>query len=147
MVDIFKSVASLTIRTQAGFLAWATRVVRNRVAQVHRRNLAQRRGGGERHLPLDPADGQELIDGLFRHSRSPRSWLANKELLGLLPLWVDSLEEPARRVIRMKFVDDRDYQTIAVELKKTPQAVRMMVMRSLRQLRAMAIVGGEEVLP
>ena len=92
--------------------AWLYRIVTNCAMDVHR--------AGRREVPAaDPAAGvavdPEQLDGF-------------EDLL-------TGLTEPARAALRLRFVDDLEYEAIARRLECSPEAARQRVSTAIRTLR------------
>jgi RNA polymerase sigma-70 factor, ECF subfamily len=92
--------------------AWLHRIVTNCAMDVHRSRRRE-------VVAADPAGGlaadPEHLDGF-------------EDLL-------DGLSEPARAALRLRFVDDLEYEVIATRLDCSPEAARQRVSSAIRTLR------------
>lgn len=111
------------------FLAWlkavVTHTVHNSVRQVvgtQKRNLAPTA------LRLDPS----LLPG---SEASPESVATLREESLRLASALEQLPTDMQQVLLLRLVDDLPHATIAVQLGRTEQAVRMLFVRSIRRLR------------
>ena len=95
--------------------AWLYRIVTNCAMDVHR---ARRR-----EVPdPDPAADVAVTDG-------DPEWMDGFEHL------IGGLSDPAQDALRLRFVDDLEYEAIAVRLDCSPAAARQRVSTAIRTLR------------
>lgn len=99
---------------------WLRGIVR-RVALNHRR--AQHRNTGEPSAELHDAE------------LSPPDRAEQQQLLETVRAAVESLDEPYRTTIRLRYLEERGYAEIAERLGKPEATLRTHVMRGLAQLR------------
>ena len=104
----------------APFAAWLYRIAANAIADRWQR--ASREQGSA--ASGDPADRSEAVD-VEKSERAAR-------LFNL----VDGLPEDQRRVIEMRFAEEKSIREIAQTLGRTPGAVKQLQFRGIQTLRA-----------
>ncbi len=103
----------------APFAAWLYRIAANAIADRWRR-AARERGIPSTHDPAEPR----------------KSDLEETERRALLYRLVGTLPTDQRRVIRMRFAEEKSIREIAQELRRTEGAVKQLQFRALEALRA-----------
>jgi RNA polymerase sigma-70 factor, ECF subfamily len=101
------------------FLAWLYRIAANRIAD--RWQLKSREGGNP--AANDPADQQVSVDleGIERRAQLYRL--------------VNTLPAEQRRVIEMRFAEEKSIREIAQEMKRTSGAIKQLQFRAIQNLR------------
>lgn len=106
-------------------LAWLRRVARNKLVDQYRQKA--------RH-PVTPL--QELHEALDEDEQSmPESQALRQEAQGMLRRKVAALPKLYQETLRLRFGYGLHTKDIALHLKKTDTAVRIMLSRALNQLR------------
>ena len=117
--------------TSAERLAWLRTIMVNTIRRSHRNINAQKRGGEIQHVVLDETQHlpmtQEVAAKTNPMVRAEES-LRLAEAIAKLPC-------DQRHVITRHQFDEVDYATIAAELGRSVEAIRMLKVRSLRSLR------------
>jgi RNA polymerase sigma-70 factor (ECF subfamily) len=101
------------------FAAWLYRIAANAVADRWQRALRE-----QGNPASDPADRSESFD-VEKSERA--AWLFNL---------VNGLPEDQRRVIEMRFAEEKSIREIAQILGRTPGAVKQLQFRGIQSLRA-----------
>jgi RNA polymerase sigma factor (sigma-70 family) len=128
-----------TFKTPAfpAFRTWVQQIAHNHIRNAVRALNTKKR----RHARQDVDDeGQLLIEFFARHSKSPRSFLADKELIELLHAAINAMPDPAQKIFRWRLLDGEEFKTIAERVGKSPEAVKMQFHRDLRLIRF--VLGG-----
>ena len=97
--------------------AWLYRITTNAAMDAHR--------AGAREVPVGPDPAAAL-------SSDPEELDGFEDLISGLP-------DGARATLRLRFVDDLEYEVIAARLDCTPEAARQRVSTALRTLRQRTI--------
>jgi RNA polymerase sigma factor (sigma-70 family) len=119
------------------FRSWVQQIAHNHIRNAVRALNTQKR----RHARQDvDEEGQMLVDFFARHSKSPRSFLGDRELIELLHASINAMPEPAQKIIRWRLLDGEEFKTIAERVGKSPEAVKMQFHRDLRLIRF--VLGG-----
>ncbi len=105
----------------APFAAWLYRIAANAIADRWRR-AARERGNPSADDPVEPR----------------KSDIEEVERRALLYRLVEALPGDQRRVIRMRFAEEKSIREIAQELRRTEGAVKQLQFRALEALRARA---------
>jgi RNA polymerase sigma factor (sigma-70 family) len=107
--------------------AWLFTIARRKLIDSWRRGRVE--DGARRRLGVEPIElddgGLARIDSLIDDQRNPRPLI---ELMDRLP-------EDQREALRMRVLDERDYEDIARELECSQAVVRQRVSRATRGLR------------
>jgi RNA polymerase sigma factor (sigma-70 family) len=128
-----------TYRTPSfpAFRTWVQQIAHNHIRNAVRAMNTHKR----RHARQDVDDeGQLLVEFFARHSKSPRSFLGDRELIELLHAAINAMPDPSQRIIRWRLLDGEDFKTIAARVGKSSEAVKMQFHRDLRLIRF--VLGG-----
>ena len=107
----------------APFAAWLFRIASNALADHYKRDSREQPSSGDPPNPdglQDPSSPD--LEAVFHHARLFRL--------------VDQLPAVQRRVIRERFIEQRDIREIAGRLKKSEGAIKQLQFRALQTLRA-----------
>lgn len=110
----------------AGQSAWLRQVARNKLVDYYRRQ------GQATVFPLDEARG--FMN--YSSADNPELALLQNESLARLQAAVRSLPEPQQELLRLRFSEDLRCPQIAMRMGKRAGAVRAMLVRTLKALRA-----------
>ena len=110
--------------TGAPFAAWLLRIAANLIAD------RAKRVAREGH-----SDSSELADR-GRSSQAQQSDLEAAERRAYVIRLVDELPEDQRRVVRMRFAEEKSIGEIAAQLNRTEGAVKQLQFRAFQTLRA-----------
>jgi len=102
------------------FVAWLYRIAANAIADRWQR-LARESGSEAAEDPADPASAVGT---------------AQVERRALLFRLVETLPADQRRVIEMRFAEEKSIQEISQAMKRTPGAIKQLQFRAIRGLRA-----------
>jgi RNA polymerase sigma-70 factor (ECF subfamily) len=126
-----KALESLPRFTWRGvpFGAWLIRIAANMIADQRKRE------GRERNVSdvEEAVDKNELVVG---GPRDPQRLLEKDEHLGLVIKLVDQLPDDQRRVVMLRFGDEKTVREIAAELGRTEGAIKQLQFRGLENLRS-----------
>lgn len=114
----------------APFGAWLLRIAANAIIDWSKRS--------EREQPCLDANGDHQ-SGASSHANSEpggTSYLEDAERRARLFQLVERLPEDQRRVVAMRFADEKSIAEIARDLGRTPGAVKQLQFRALQKLRA-----------
>lgn len=131
LVDVFlaaleeEKMVHLTEQEQA---AWLRRVARNKVADVYRHSHSSKQITLE-HLAETPSLESDLV---------PEKVVVHQEELSQLHGSLKCLSPLHQEVVRLRFDQNLTAAEIAVLVKKSEGAVRVMLSRALRLLRTMS---------
>lgn len=130
---VIKRLGSFQGRSQ--FQTWLFRVAANKAHDYRQRQQAAKRGGGHSPVPLHAEPARE---GLAPDPPSP--WpgpdlaLMRAEDLGLIGQALETLPEPCREVIQLRYFADLSYEEIARELRVNPKTVSSRLSKCLDKL-------------
>jgi RNA polymerase sigma-70 factor, ECF subfamily len=116
--------------TGAPFAAWLFRIASNMIADRAQRAVRERNFGGDE-------------DGLKTHTPQPQQTdLEESERTASLFRSVDQLAEEQRRVLIMRFAEEKSIREIAAAMGRSEGAVKQLQFRALQKLRAMSTTRG-----
>jgi len=116
-----RSLADLRTQTTAAFRSWLFRIARNRIS-----DLADHVGAKKRQ-PILPVAPSQTTPGTL----SMRAEEAQRAMDGM-----GRLTEIYRRVLLLRLIEDVPVAEIAETLERTPNAIRILVMRARQALGA-----------
>ena len=123
--------------TGAPFGAWLVRIASNLIADRAKRQAK------EANVTLDaPGSGPTIREGASTLQRGSSSAQAQQsdleaaERRAYVIRLVDELSEDQRRVVRMRFAEEKSISEIAAELNRSEGAVKQLQFRALESLRA-----------
>jgi len=125
--------------TGAPFASWLFRIASNLIADRARRK-AQEADPASSPRVSKGVDTPSLTVGLpprsgSGSSKTQQSDLEEAERLAVLFRLVDALADDQRRVIAMRFAEEKSIKQIAAELGRSEGAVKQLQFRALRNLR------------
>ena len=119
------------------FLAWLRQIAENKLIDMHRAMLADKRDV-RRQTPAWGVQSGSYIDLLDRVSSplsTPSQGAARSEGLAILMVRMQQLPEDYRRVIHWRLIDGLPVAEVAHRLDRSEAAVHMLCHRALKQLR------------
>ncbi len=128
-----RSIATFEGRSQP--LTWLCRIAANKARDFRDRRLAAKRGGGRPPLSLDatgPA-GVPLPDPVSPE-RGPDQSLASAEEMADVRRALDTLGEPCREMLELRYFADLEYREMASMLDLNPKTVSSRLSRCLDKL-------------
>jgi RNA polymerase sigma-70 factor (ECF subfamily) len=119
--------------TEAELLGWLRRILRNNVANVHRRYEAAKREV-EREVALDNGKADALLGDAVKQSETPSKQLQAREQDELLERGMRQLSEQQRQVLQLHTFDGLTFVQIAELWNSTADAVRKQWGRAVEEL-------------
>jgi RNA polymerase sigma-70 factor (ECF subfamily) len=127
LLKAFRSLG--TLEDPKGFRTWLLKIAQNVVLDAARRDLRRKRA-----VP-GHADAAEL-DALADKQPSPEDQITREELRGQVLAILRSLPEEYRLPLTLRYIGGADYETIQTQLGLSNGALRGMLHRGLKLLRA-----------
>jgi RNA polymerase sigma-70 factor (ECF subfamily) len=116
-------------------LAWLRRLLLNNVANFTRCFRGTDKRALAREVPLGEADSDHnLAAGLPADTPSPGGRAVANEMAAALQRALKRLPDDYRRVILLRYQEERSFEEIAALLERTPNAVRKLWARALERL-------------
>ncbi len=137
MMKAFKGLGQFTYKNEGDFLRWLSKVAENaflnHVNKLHadKRDIRQEMPF---KAPAPSSETKPLNVSEPAQTSTPSRILSNKEDLFRLERALDTLKPEYRQVITLAKLEGRSYQGIGDELSKSPDAVRMLVVRAMAAL-------------
>jgi RNA polymerase sigma factor (sigma-70 family) len=114
---------------------WLVRIAANKARDFIEKQRAVKRGGGEMPFSLDaenPETGLKLDPP--SSAPGPDGLLLTRERMGLVRDALDTLGDPCREIIELKYFGDLSYEEIAGELQMNPKTVSSRLSKCLDKL-------------
>jgi RNA polymerase sigma-70 factor (ECF subfamily) len=128
-------------RERIGFVPWLRQLARRRVIWATRQHLgaAKRRASRDRRNPAPggTSQGQGLLSGLASPGSSPSQRAVHREDEERLLRMLQALPELDRRILRIRYVEQRPFPEIAKTIGMGLGAVTMHRLRAVRRLRVL----------
>ena len=116
--------------TGAPFAAWLFRIASNLIADRAKRKAR------EGNIPIDESRPLRAMANAKTTKQTQQSELEACERRAQLFKLVQGLAEDQRRVVEMRFAQEKSIREIAEELERSEGAVKQLQFRALRNLRA-----------
>ena len=124
-----------TFQGQSQFQTWLFRVATNKARDFRERQHALKRGGGQTTISLQLEDEQTglTVDPPCR-APGPDAQLVNGERAAMLHHGLETLGEPCREIIELRYFGDLDYEEIGRTLQLNAKTVSSRLSRCLDRL-------------
>ncbi len=120
------------------FRTWLFRIATNKTRDHLEKQQAAKRGGGKVPLSLNAEDENgQTIDPPDTLPR-PDTALLGRERMALLRRSLDTLGDPCREIIELRYFGDLSYEEISQELNLNPKTVSSRLSKCLDQLEKIA---------
>jgi RNA polymerase sigma-70 factor (ECF subfamily) len=122
--------------SEAEFLGWLRRMLLHNLASFTRqyRGTDKRSIGREIPLATDSSSGQR-DGGVSAASPSPSEQAIGLEAAQALARAVERLPEDYRRIVTLRYYEERSFDDIAQLMQRSPNAVRKLWARAVEQLQ------------
>ena len=133
-----------SFKARSSFQTWLLRIAANKAMDFREKTRAAKRGGGSVHVSLHGNDHENGPPLELPSTRpGPDAVLLQTEEFGLIRQALDSLGEPCREVIELRYYGDLSYEEIASELRLNAKTVSSRLSKCLNRLAALA----KEIFP
>ncbi len=138
MTQAFRDIRHFQYRADGGFVAWLKTIADHRTTDTLKR-IRRKKRGGDRHqvTAADVAQSSTmatLFDLICQDSNLPDKSAARREAEQALQVALAGLPEDQRDAIRANFLHGKDVAQIALEMGRTPDAVRGLIHRGKKSL-------------
>ncbi|MBI3414262.1 MAG: sigma-70 family RNA polymerase sigma factor [Verrucomicrobia bacterium] len=132
-LSVIKNIQSF--QGQSQFQTWLFRVAANKARDFRERQYALKRGGGQTTISLQAEDEQSgLTIDPPSHAPGPDAQLVNGERSTMLHHALETLGDPCREIIELRYFGDLDYEEIGRTLQLNPKTVSSRLSRCLDRL-------------
>ena len=132
--------------TGAPFASWLFRIASNLIADRARRKALEGNPGSSPRVSNLDTPGLPPRSG-SSSSKTQQSDLEDAERLAVLFRLVDALADDQRRVVALRFAEEKSIKQIAAELGRSAGAVKQLQFRALENLRKRFTTGDTEKIP
>jgi RNA polymerase sigma-70 factor, ECF subfamily len=131
------SLPKAQLDTFEAFLAWLRQIAENKLIDMHRAILADKRDIRRQAPAWGVQSGTyiNLLDQVSSPLSTPSRGAARNEAMAVLMVRMQQLPEDYRRVIHWRLVDGLPVAEVARRLERSEAAVHMLCHRALKQLR------------
>ena len=138
LFDIHRDLSSFSHQAGASFYSWCYRIADNRLLDAIRRFERKKRGGDLKKVEGNAEQsGVDLIQAVPGKVTSPSVRVVRKEKAEALHEAMEDLPENQREAWKMKFIENRSQNSIAVRLAVTQAAVEGLLKRGKHKLADM----------
>lgn len=130
--------------SQQAFCSWCIRISENRMLDLVRRHKRKKRGGDRKRVSDASTDGPGIVDQLAGRETKASVKLRRKEEAAVVREALAELPTVQRKATELKYLDDRNNQSIALLLNKSTQAVEGLLKRAKAKLRNLLHKGSEK---
>lgn len=128
-------------QTVGEFVGWLRKIVSNNVLSAVEQHLLAQKRDVRREVSLNvnrggvdnSAGALEML--LAGHAESPSTCAVRRENASLLFSALDELPADYRAVLELRNIESLPFEEVALRMKRTPGAVRMLWLRALKRLR------------
>ena len=127
--DAVVGLPAMRARNGRSFWKWLTSLLSKNVADVHRRFVASEKRSVDRESDMNvqqvpKSSGSSLVQRVSK-----------KELAEHLDAALQRIPPAHRQMLQWRFLEERSFEEIGLMVSRSPDAVRMMVGRSLKRLQ------------
>jgi RNA polymerase sigma-70 factor, ECF subfamily len=138
--QVFQDMHAFTPTTEKSFGTWLKAIAENRLRDAIKANKRKKRGGGHKRVELLPRPNQDTVAGLSEMlsagPSTPSQALARKEAVCATQVAIAALPDDYREAVRLRFLEGRSVDGVAAEMHRSPGAVRGIIDRAKRAMRA-----------
>jgi RNA polymerase sigma-70 factor (ECF subfamily) len=121
------------------FQTWLFRIAANKARDFRERRNAAKRGSGHAPLSLQAEDAESgLTLDPPADLPSPDEIIMNAEKMALVREALDSVGEPCREIIELRYFGDLSYEELSLTLKLNPKTVSSRLSKCLDRLEGLA---------
>jgi RNA polymerase sigma-70 factor (ECF subfamily) len=121
------------------FQTWLFRIAANKARDFRERRNAAKRGSGHAPLSLQAEDAESgLTLDPPADLPGPDEIIMNAEKMALVREALDSVGEPCREIIELRYFGDLSYEELSLTLKLNPKTVSSRLSKCLDRLEGLA---------
>jgi len=140
LMEAFRHAPALDVRGADAFGAWLKTIARTRLINQIEARKAAKRGGAARRVTTagNPDDtAQTILHMIASNDPTPSLITRRKELQVVLAQAIRRLDPERAKVLQLRYQQGLGIADIAREVGKGESAVKMLISRTLQELRAM----------
>jgi RNA polymerase sigma-70 factor, ECF subfamily len=138
LTQAFRDIRQFEHRTEGGFLAWLKTIADHRVTDALKRVRRKKRGGNRHRVTaadvVNTSTMATLFDLICADSHLPDKSAARREAECALQVALAGLPEDQRDAIHANFLQGKDVEQIAIDMGRTPDAIRGLIHRGKKNL-------------
>lgn len=124
-----------SFRGEARWEHWLFRIAANTASKAWRRRAAAKRAGGEVSWEGRDAEDSPAVAGRNAEAPAQLQRLLDNERRELLTRTLDGLPAQMRRCVRLRLLQDLDYDEIAELLQISPSTVKVQLFKARKRLQ------------
>ena len=133
-IDAVRDIRKMCAETEVECTAWLNEILRTNIADAARRFLYTEKREVAREISLSSGSSDQLVAKLISSALGPEVEAISREEAQQLLSALARLTEPVRQIIEWHNRDQLSFVEIGMKLDKTPDAVRMIWNRGVKQL-------------
>jgi RNA polymerase sigma factor (sigma-70 family) len=138
LFEAFRGIRRLEPRGHQAFFHWLKAIADSRFHDLIKAGRAQKRGGDHNRITRAPSAGSTALSILGRMAGpdlTPSRIARKKETLDAIVHSLEGLDPLRRQVMQMRFGRGLSLREVADKTGKSPGAVKMLINRSIKDLR------------
>ncbi len=138
--QVFQYIDRYQQREGITFFAWLTTIAENQMRDAIRAQRRKKRGGDRRRLHRKAGSdcdwAGDLIDVVTGNEHTPSKSLGRREAIQAIQIAIAGLNEEYRRAVQLRYFEGRSLEETANLMGRTTGAVRGLLDRSKKKIRA-----------
>lgn len=114
--DVFLELVEIlpSFRQQSSLSTFLIQIAKNHCISLLRKKTAQKRGGGQETVPIEDVILNEKSVSISDNGRylNPLEGVLNQESVLKLKTTFDSIDEPCRKILYLRYIEDKSYNDI-----------------------------------
>jgi RNA polymerase sigma-70 factor (subfamily 1) len=138
LIGAFQGIDKFEARGPEAFFAWLRIIARTRLINLLKGMRAQKRGGGVpaiAHSPDVNATATSILNLIAANDPSPSLHARRTEAASAIAVAMAALTPEQRQLMEWRFGEGLPFQEIAARAGKNESAVKMMIHRTIKELR------------
>ncbi len=137
-VMAIRDIGHCRAQSQSSFAAWLSAIADNRIRDLRKHAQRAKRGGGNQPLGQVEARGSSranLVELYADSQTSPSSKFGRREMESAIQVGIAMLPDDQRRAVVLRFLAGHSLEQVALEMEKSPAAVRGLLHRGKQALK------------
>jgi RNA polymerase sigma-70 factor (ECF subfamily) len=138
-LQVFRDIHNFKPHSGPSFFHWVKTIAENRLLDTIK-GLKRKKRGGDCHQVRDvkgteTSSIKNLVDMLSANGRGPSFSVARHEATQAIQIGLASLPDDQREAIRLRFINGKSLEEVAIAMARTKGAVRGLLYRAKQELQ------------